>query len=341
MKHIVTEQHLSDFKSNISNSKVLEEASSPLFLATAHEDDIFPDQSLTFQEQRRVQQQLSPLTVKFVPKGKGCRVIRIGNVSESRGLYLDLDEQIVYDERRRGIRAKDHPQLDKICRNVFSDLMPGLTKMYAPGTRYHDYKEYNGMISSALLTDDGSERQSVHCDTDSVEARSALVAMNGSFKLVILRNSVRLIRRIAEIRAQWIRSGSLTPPHVDPKDYKAVEAWFDDACYAQLRKEGWGSSILLEAYTVTVDEGDAIIFSTWLMHCGCEYMKGDIKTFNRIHYYLLPYLMKKDLDYVTVNMHRTQVDPNGLVFSCALHFLPRPDVLPPVVKLPCLFGLRV
>ena len=338
MKGCVSQQQLVDFKIKISNSKVLEEASRPLFLATSHEDDIFPEHSITRQEQKKVEQILSPLTVKFTPQMNGQTGICIGDHSESKALYLDLDEQIVYDERRRGIRAKDHPQLDKICRLVYADLMRGLTEMYAPGTRYHDYQNYHGKIASALLIKNGAERQAVHCDTAEVEARSALVAMNRPIKLVIVKNSVQLIRRIAEIRAQWIRSGSLTPPEVDPKDDEAVEAWFDDACYAQLREEGWGSQILLELYTVTVDEGDGIIFSTWLMHCGYEFTEHDIETFNRLHYYLFPYEMKDD--YLTINMHRTKVERDGLGFSCALNFLPRPHVLPAVDKRPYLFGPR-
>jgi hypothetical protein len=59
--------------------------------------------------------------------------------------------------------------------------------------------------------------------------------------MIILLGSLEIKRRTAEIHAQWLKSGGQNPPDIDQHDDAAIEAWFDDACYAQLIREDWDS----------------------------------------------------------------------------------------------------
>jgi hypothetical protein len=213
-----------------------------------------------------------------------------------------------------------------------------LISTFSSDIRYSCFRAFSPKIASALLTKKGAPRQGVHCDTGDKEGISALVAMNGAFKIIVVKTSVHIIRRIAQIRASWILSGAQLPPGIDKDDENEVEAWFDEACYAQLQSEGWGTGNLqLEAFTVTVPERAAIIFSTWMLHCGNEFTPEDIQTFNRIHLYILPYDMGKQ--YHAINSHRTMAVRRELPFSSALHFLPRPSPPPQAIPLPRVFGL--
>ena len=189
-------------------------------------------------------------------------------------------------------------------------------------------------IASALISLENALRQPFHSDTAEREALSALVAMRGSFKLIIVKNSLALNRRIAQMRAQWLQAGRPVPEGI-PKSGLKTEVWFDQACYAQLRREGWGlqgsGDKQLELFTVLVEERNAIVFSTWLFHAGHEFSEGDLELFNRIHYYLVWWPIIGE--FKTTNNHTGMVEDEGLNFSAGLHFFPRPSPRGP--PMPC------
>jgi hypothetical protein len=334
-KDIIPHEQIAEFK-EVVRHHVSKDSSLPLFVMVRHEDEAFPKTNqLTAKLKRQISKNFKErsLRVNF----KTSSTIEITDSSKKLGLGLDLNEGVTYDLNRRALRAKDNHKLNPICKQVHDRVQSALTKTYSKNLRYRRYKHYRNKIASILLTRRGSVRQPFHADTDLIEGISALAAMNGSFKLIVLKNSVQLLRRISEIRAQWILSGSPIPHELNRSDSVAIEAWFDGACYAQLVREGWGHKKQLEPFTITVPEGAAVVFSTWLLHCGHEYIDGDIQVFNRLHLYLLPYDMGRQYD--TVNLHRTRVDEWGLSFSPALHYLPRPTPVPPQVQLlPRLFG---
>jgi len=333
--NIVADDIIHEFKELVREHINVDE-SEPLFAMPFHEDDIVPEslKRLTSKLQSEISESFKSLSVNVTFTGSSKIQIQVD--SNHLNLHLDLNEEITYDENRRALRALGNARLSAVCKKVHKCVQTALIKTYSRGSRYAPYKRYSKNIASAILTRKGSVRQPFHADTDLKEGLSALVAMNGAFKLIILKNSVHLLRRIAQIRAQWILAGSPIPQEIDRSDRDAVEKWFDDSCYAQLVREGWGSKHQLEPYTITVPEGAVIVFSTWLLHCGHEYMDEDIQIFNRIHLYLLPFQIQRR--FSTVRMHRTKVEENGLTFSSALHFLPRPQPLPPQKPLPYLFG---
>lgn len=336
-KDIIHEELIAEFKT-VVREHVNEKSSFPLFVMLPHEDEELPDkEKLTAKIKTQILKTFkdSSLNVKFISTIKNT-TIQIKDRSKNLSLELDLNERVTYDSNRRAVRAKDNPKLNPVCRKVYARVQSALTKTYSNGARFKRYKRYSNKIASIILSKKGSVRQPFHADTDRIEGISALAAMNGSFKLIVLKHSVHLLRRIAQIRAQWILSGSPIPLELKKSDTIAIEAWFDDACYAQLVREGWGTHKRLEAFTVTIPERAAIVFSTWLLHSGHEYSDGDIQVFNRLHIYFLPYDMGRRYD--TVNLHRTRVDETGLSFSPALHFLPRPHTVPQHVQLAPLFG---
>ena len=331
-RNIIAEDVIREFK-DIVREDINEDESEPLFVMPFHEDDNVPE-SLTQKFRSEITESFKSRSVNVTFHGTSQIQIQVD--SNKLNLHLDLKEEVTYDENRRAVRALRNAELSAVCKKVHKSVQTALTKTYSRGSRYAPYKRYSKNIGSAILTRKGSVRQPFHADTDLKEGLSALVAMHGAFKLIILKNSVHLLRRIAQIRAQWILAGSQIPPELDRSDRDAVEKWFDDSCYAQLVREGWGTKHQLEAYTVTVPERAVIVFSTWLLHCGHEYIDEDIQIFNRIHFYLLPFALQRR--FSTVRMHRTKVEEDGLTFSSALHFMPRPQALPQQKQLPYLFG---
>jgi hypothetical protein len=267
---------------------------------------------------------------------KESRITIVDSVKNLK-LSLDKEENVTYDNNRRALRAADDVKLSAICRKLHKCVQNILRKLYRNDERYEAFNVYNKKIASALLTLKGAQRQPVHCDTSEVEGISALLAMNGPFKFILVQNSVQLIRRIAQMRAQWLNCGRPVPEGISRDDATQVERWFDDSVYAQLVREGWGSSKQLKTSTIIVPEGAALVFSTWLMHAGNEYTDEDIQLFNRVHLYMLPYNMT--YRYNTTNMHRTRVEETGLSFSAALNFLPRAQAPlgPEPAPLPYLF----
>ena len=336
-KDIIPKELIADFK-KVVREDVKEASSSPLFVMVRHEDEAQPKQEkLTANIKREIRNTFKKrsIDVKFIGTVENTTV-HIQDRSKDLSLEFDMNENITYDSNRRALRAKDNHKVNRVCKQVHALIQSALTKKYSNGVRYKTFKAYSNKIASVLISKKGAVRQPFHADTATIESISALAAMNGSFKLIVLKNSVQLLRRIAEIRAQWILSGSSIPPEINRSDRDEIEAWFDGACYAQLVSEGWGKDKRLEAFTVDVPERAAIVFSTWLLHCGHEYCEGDIDVFNRIHIYFLPYSM--GTGYNTVNLHRTMVQKDSLSLSPALHFLPRPEAVPQRVQLVPLFG---
>ena len=332
--NIIPEKLIAEFKTTIRDH-VSENSSHPLFVMPLHENETLPEiDELDENIKNRICKDFKArsIHVQFPTPS----TIEIEDRSKKLKLHLDLEEKVTYDGNRRAVRAKGNRNLSSVCKKVHEQVQSTLTKTYSKNLHYARKKNYHPEIASTILTKRGSVRQPFHADTDIIEGISALAAMRGAFKLIVLKNSVQLLRRIAHIRAQWILSGSPIPPDLEGSNFEAIEAWFDDACYAQLVREGWGTARRLEAFTITIPEGAVILFSTWLLHAGHEFSNGDLQVFNRIHFYFLPYDMGGRYD--TVNLHRTKVDQNGLSFSPALHFLPRPVPVPPPVCLPRLFS---
>ena len=335
-KDIIPETLISEFK-RVIREDVNEDSSSPLFQMLWHEDEELPKkESLTAKIRRQITSTFKKrsIDVKFIDTVESMTV-QIKDKSKSLSLEIDLNEKVTYDSNRRALRAKDNHKVNGVCKKVHARVQSALTKTYSKD-QYKKFEAYGDKIAAILISKKGALPQPFHADTDQIEGISALAAMNGSFKLIVLKNSVQLLRRIAEIRAQWILSGSPIPPQIKRSDTAAIEAWFDDACYAQLVSEGWGEDKRLEAFTIDVPERAAIVFSTWLLHCGHEFCDGDIEVFNRLHMYFLPYSMGTGYD--TVNLHRTMVQKDSLSLSPALHFLPRPEAVPQRVQLVPLFG---
>ena len=94
---------------------------------------------------------------------------------------------------------------------------------------------------------------------------------------------------------------------------------------------------MLKAVTVVIPKGCAMIFSTWVIHCGAEWSNGDFVGYNRVHFYMTPFFVNADA--TSVNMHRRDAEHQGkfgesgkeaggdyeISFSPALHFLPAPN----------------
>ncbi len=333
-ENIIPVELLEQFRTTIRDD-VKETASSSLFVMPLHEDEKLPDNiEVQIKSKSKIKNEFKARSIDV--QFRNTTKVLIQDSKKNLKLQLDFDEQVTYDENRRAVRAVGNFKLSAVCRKVHALAQSALSRTYSKSLHFARHKPYTDKIASIIITKRGSVRQPFHADTDLIEGISALAAMRGSFKLIILKNSVQLLRRIAAIRAEWILSGRPIPAELDSSDIKAIEAWFDDACYAQLVREGWGSEKQLEAFTITVPEGAVIYFSTWLLHAGHEYCDGDLQVFNRIHLYFIPYDMGDS--YATVNLHRTKVDENGLSFSPALHFMPRPVPVPTQVQLPSLFG---
>ena len=294
------------------NHQMLLDSSSSLFLRPPHEDDI---DTKTSDIQRIIQASI-PEEINVLRDGKR---LKVGD------LLLETETGFVYDQLRRVIRATECSAIDDICEGVHCSLSQAMPRKFHKSVRYQPHHTYRSEIASALASMGRALRQPNHTDTDTKEALSALVAMRGPFKLIVFKNSLQMTRRIAQIRAQWLRAGRPTPSGMASGGH-AAEVWFDQSCYAQLRREGWGHDGVegkkLEIFFIEVPEGSAVVFSTWLIHAGHEHCHGDLEVFNRLHFYFVWWYIKGD--FTTVNNHRCFVDPFGLNFSAALHFIPGP-----------------
>lgn len=318
-KNLLSTEDIQEFAEVTSDANKAEMANhaEAMFLRPPHEDDKFP---LNLSKASKEVLKLSEKLGDSVVLDKKRQTILIGSVE------LDLHEKWAYDHNRTGVRATKNACLDDYCRKVHEKLDTAIPEPFRSSAKYQPFRKYRSDIASALRSMENALRQPLHTDTSEKEALSALVATRGSFRLLVVKNSLALIRRIAQMRAQWLRSGRPVPKGMS-KDGLKAEQWFDSSCYAQLRREGWGmegdEEKRLDIFSVTVEEGSAIIFSTWLLHAGAEFSPGDIACFNRIHFYLVwwPVIGK----YKTTNIHRTMVEADGMNFSPALHFVPKPD----------------
>ena len=298
-KDILSKKDIQEFAKMTSekNEAEMTRHAEAMFLRPPHEDDTY---SLD----------LSKIKKKFgenVVVDKKRQTILLGSVE------LDVKENWAYDHNCTGVRATMNADLDQYCRKVHEKLDASIPEPFRGSAKYQPFRTYRSDIASALKSMEDALRQPLHTDTSEREALSALVATRGSFRLLVVKNSLALIRRIAQMRAQWLRSGRPVPKGMSRDGVKA-EQWFDSSCYALLRREGWGSKgeeeKWLDIFSVTVEEGSAIIFSTWLLHAGSEFSSGDLECFNRIHFYLVwwPIIGK----YQTTNVHRTMVEADGI-----------------------------
>jgi len=183
--------------------------------------------------------------------------------------------------------------------------------------KYAPSRTYREDHASALATMAKALRQGFHVDTY-IEGFSALVAVESDFRVIVFKNSLALIRRVAELWKIYDEGGRHSPQGVDVGD------WWDFCCWRQLQKEGWGSTCFLEPRTLVVPRGHALIFSTWLLHAGAEWEQGDFSGYNRIHFYLTPFLIESSMQSVRMQ-DRAPNPSSGLgSFSPALHFFPLP-----------------
>jgi hypothetical protein len=58
----------------------------------------------------------------------------------------------------------------------------------------------------------------------------------------------------------------------------------------------------IEPLTVTVEPGCAVLFSTWLLHAGCEYRQSDTVPSYRLHSYFIAHDLVGESK--TINMHK-------------------------------------
>ena len=166
---------------------------------------------------------------------------------------------------------------------------------------------------------------------------SALVALESGFDLIILKNSLALIERVAELWDEFWRMG---PDGVYSAASVPVWAhnlpglndmeWFDYVCWKQLDHEGWGRSEgkKLVPVRIQVPKGHVLWFNTWLMHAGAEHSDGTTNDI-RLHYYVLPFNLNAGTpgavaDPTSVNMHicHRMADLALRSFCPALHFIP-------------------
>jgi hypothetical protein len=211
IRDIVSDKLIREFQDVVRND-ISEKESDPLFVIAFHEDDDVPENLNTLKPkmQDKIMESFRSRSVEVTFEGSSKIQIQVH--SKKLNLHLDLKEEMAYDENRRALRAFTNTKLNAVCKKVHQCVQSSLTKTYSRCSRYRRYRRYSQKIGSIILTRKGSVRQPFHTDTDLIEGNSALVAMNGAFKLIILKNSVRLLRRIAQIRAQWILSGSQIPP---------------------------------------------------------------------------------------------------------------------------------
>jgi hypothetical protein len=180
---------------------------------------------------------------------------------------------------------------------------------------YGQSKTYQEDYASALASMEKALRQGSHVDTYK-EGFSVLVAVDSDFRLVVFKNSLQLIRRVAELWEIFEAGNKMSPSG------NATEGeWWDYCCWRQLRKEGWGTERHLEPVTLVIPKGHALIFSSWLLHAGAEWQEGDMSGYNRMHFYFT----KDRIQGMRSVFMQDREGEKGPSFSPALHFLPVPE----------------
>ena len=276
-----------------------------------------------------------------IPVGFGS--LKDLDTSEGNSLFLDLahgseDKKLLkqavkthrHDPKRVILKASgDSDQakaVSKLAEKVHEQLvrkMPQTFLSFDQGCRTY-LKDH----AAALASMEGALRQPVHVDNHAHpagEGYSVLVAVESDVRLIVLKNSHALTRRISQLWEQWKVKGMIP---IDTPE----EEWWDFTCWNQLIGEGWGTSKKLEAITVVIPKGHALIFSSFLMHAGAGWEPGDLECFNRLHFYMTPFLQTAVPD--VVNMHERGRIEGCTSFSPALRFLPRPSTNPVAADIP-------
>jgi hypothetical protein len=219
-----------------------------------------------------------------------------------------------FDKSRWGAPANSHPGLSTAAAVIHSRVVEKMPPQFKRDEKYQPSKTYKEDHASALATMEGALRQNSHVDTYE-EGFSALVAIDSDFRLVVFKNSLQLIRRVAQLWEIYESANRLSPHGAGP------EEWWDYCCWRQLQNEGWGRDRRLEPVTLVIPKGHALIFSTWLLHAGAEWQDIDMSGYNRMHFYFV----KKVIDKMQSVFMQDRAGAKGPSFSPALHFLPLPD----------------
>ena len=170
------------------------------------------------------------------------------------------------------------------------------------------YREYIPRNCSLLATLRGALRQPAHIDTLIKHEHSALVAVQQPFRLIIFPGSHKGMERLDQLRAAYDSTSGEPPKWMGKID---DAEWWDVVGKLLLEEEGFTE---IQPVTITIEPGCAVIFSTWLLHAGCEYRDGDDVPSYRLHYYFVERPFEGDSK--TINMHEvtyTVTNKDGLV----------------------------
>jgi hypothetical protein len=217
-----------------------------------------------------------------------------------------------FDPQRLALNADKVDDLSLAAAAIHQRILPTMPGRFHGELQYERHRTFKSNHASALGTMEKALRQGIHVDTD-VEGYSVMVAIESDVKLVVLKNSLTLTRRVNELWKIFNRCNKLSPGAASSSE------WWEYCCWRQLKLEGWGDTLNLEPVMVVIPKGHALIFSTWLLHAGAEWLPGDHVGCNRMHFYLTPF----DRDGTSaVKMQ----DRDGVraSFSPVLHFLPLP-----------------
>jgi hypothetical protein len=150
--------------------------------------------------------------------------------SEAEPTILIDQAGMRFDTNRYGAGAKAHSGLSAAASAVHKLVVDNMP----PQFRSNDYepsRTYKADHASALATMRKALRQNFHVDTYK-EGFSVLVAVESDFRLVVLENSLQLIRRVAELWDIFTESHKSVPADVDAAE------WWDYCCWRQLQEEG-------------------------------------------------------------------------------------------------------
>ena len=229
-----------------------------------------------------------------------------------------IDETAMrFDKARWAAAATSHPGLSAAAATVHARVLDKMPPHFHKDEEYRPSKTYKDDHASALASMEKALRQNFHVDTHR-EGFSVLVAVDSDFRLVVLKNSLQLIRRVAQLWDIFTAGNKMRPG--DAMQDETPGDWWDFCCWRQLQKEGWGKDRLLESVTLVIPKGHALIFSSWLLHAGAEWQEGNMSGYNRMHFYFTKDLM---LQMQSVFMQDRE-GAKGTSFSPALHFLPVP-----------------
>lgn len=246
--------------------------------------------------------------------------------SENEALLKKARKTHRHDLKRVQLKASGSQAVDELAEKVHEQLLQKMPQKFS--TFDQGCRTYIKDHAAALATMEGALRQPVHVDNHAHpagEGYSVLVAVESDVRLIVFENSHVLNRRISQLWELWNLHGMV------PHDMSEGE-WWDFTCWKTLCGEGWGHSRTLEAITVVIPKGHAMIFSSFLLHAGAEWTHGDLECFNRLHFYMTPFLLKSVPD--VVNMHERRRIDNHTSFSPALRFLPQQSNLPNARDIP-------